>query len=215
MDEAKNGKFVVTDIPHEKYPFLHRIRALRNIGHDVKKGDLGGFVEGEYNLSFEEGDEAWIYDDAIAAGSSVIDQGSQLRDRAIVCDTAYVSQGSVLSGNARAEDQVYIRGADMKENARASGDAMVINSSDTHMRPELAGNCVIFGKVTGGVSIRGKVVVFYPEEVVNASLDRFIVSDEGRTVVRDPSRDELSPHPPKKEDPQPVKPRTKQRGRSR
>ena len=138
MDEAKNDKFVVTDIPHEKYPFLHRIRALRDIGEDIKKGDLGGFVEGEYNLSFEPDDTAWIYDDAIAAGSSVIDQGAQLRDRAIVCDTAYVSQGSVLSGNARAEDQVYIRGADMKENARASGDAMVINSSDTHMRPELA-----------------------------------------------------------------------------
>ena len=82
MGEAKNDKFVVTDIPHEKYPFLHRIRALRDIGGDVKKGDLGGFVEGEYNLSFEEGDEAWIYDDAIAAGSSVIDLGSQLRDRA-------------------------------------------------------------------------------------------------------------------------------------
>ena len=37
----------------EKYPFLHRIRALRDIGSEIKAGDLGGFVESEGNLSFE------------------------------------------------------------------------------------------------------------------------------------------------------------------
>ncbi|WP_139413287.1 hypothetical protein [Bartonella mastomydis] len=31
---------------------LHRIRALRDFG-DVKKGDLGGFIENEDNLSHE------------------------------------------------------------------------------------------------------------------------------------------------------------------
>ena len=46
-----NTKYEITDIAHEKYPFLHRIRALRDIGSEVKAGDLGGFVEGESNLS--------------------------------------------------------------------------------------------------------------------------------------------------------------------
>ena len=40
-----NTKYEITDIAHEKYPFLHRIRALRDIGSEVKAGDLGGFVE--------------------------------------------------------------------------------------------------------------------------------------------------------------------------
>lgn len=44
---------------HEKYPFLHRIRALRDIRPGVRAGDLGGFVESEHNLSFEPGDNAW------------------------------------------------------------------------------------------------------------------------------------------------------------
>ena len=48
-----NTKYEITDIAHEKYPFLHRIRALRDIGSEVKAGDLGGFVECESNLSFE------------------------------------------------------------------------------------------------------------------------------------------------------------------
>ena len=41
----KNDKYEITDIAHKKYPFLHRIKALRDIGNDVKAGDLGGFIE--------------------------------------------------------------------------------------------------------------------------------------------------------------------------
>ena len=43
--ETSNQKYEITDIAHEKYPFLHRIRALRDIRPDIKAGDLGGFVE--------------------------------------------------------------------------------------------------------------------------------------------------------------------------
>ena len=32
-----NTKYEITDIAHEKYPFLHRIRALRDIGSEVKR----------------------------------------------------------------------------------------------------------------------------------------------------------------------------------
>lgn len=75
-----NTKYEITDIAHEKYPFLHRIRALRDIGSEVKAGDLGGFVECESNLSFETGDDAWIFDNAIAAGEGCVDKGSVLRE---------------------------------------------------------------------------------------------------------------------------------------
>ena len=57
-----------------KYPFLHRIRALRDIGKKVKAGELGGFVESERNLSFEVGDDAWIFDDAIACNDAYVDK---------------------------------------------------------------------------------------------------------------------------------------------
>lgn len=41
---------------------LHRIKALRDIGEDVKTGDLGGWIEKESNLS-HDGD-AWVYGNA-------------------------------------------------------------------------------------------------------------------------------------------------------
>ena len=41
---------------------LHRIKALRTIEGIVNKGDLGGLLEAEDNLSI--GGNAWVYGDA-------------------------------------------------------------------------------------------------------------------------------------------------------
>ncbi|MBQ9348072.1 MAG: hypothetical protein IJT94_12175 [Oscillibacter sp.] len=48
-----NEKYEITDYAHPDKPKLHRILALRDIGQDVKAGDLGGYVENEDNLSYE------------------------------------------------------------------------------------------------------------------------------------------------------------------
>ena len=46
---------------------LHRIRALRDFG-DVEKGDLGGFVESEANLSNEG--NCWVSGNARVSGDA-------------------------------------------------------------------------------------------------------------------------------------------------
>lgn len=51
----------------------HRIQALRDIGDDVKRGDLGGYVESEYNLSKD--DESWIYPESFAYGNNICKNG--------------------------------------------------------------------------------------------------------------------------------------------
>ena len=38
-------KYEITSIAHPQYPWLHRIRALRDVREGVRAGDLGGFVE--------------------------------------------------------------------------------------------------------------------------------------------------------------------------
>ena len=53
-----NQKYEITDIVHPQYPWLHRIRALRDVREDVHAGDLGGFVQSEENLS-QEG-QCWV-----------------------------------------------------------------------------------------------------------------------------------------------------------
>lgn len=61
-------KYELTDETMELFGRkLYRIKALRDFG-DVAKGDLGGWIESEANLS-QEG-ECWVYDDAWVLGEA-------------------------------------------------------------------------------------------------------------------------------------------------
>ena len=70
---------------------LHRIRALIDIPeHNVKAGDLGGWIEAERNLS-QKG-AAWVADSA------------RVMDSARVTDTALVMGSAWVTGSARVMD---------------------------------------------------------------------------------------------------------------
>ena len=175
MRTISNQKYEITDIAHEEYPFLHRIRALRDICGEICAGDIGGFVESESNLSAEPGDCAWIFDDAIACGS------------------AYVSKGSVMSGHSRAEDNAYLRGASMTGKALASGNAQIIHDPHTMGTPILSGNCKVYGTVQGDIRITGSAVILPCEEVRNDTRDTFVLSGKSRSVIRSIGRETLKP----------------------
>lgn len=189
----KNEKYEITGIAHEKYPFLHRIRALRDIGDKVKTGDLGGYVESESNLSLESDDDAWIYDHAIAAGYAYVSCDAELHDQAVACGCAYVTQGTKLFGQARAEDESHIRGAVLTGNVRASGRSMVMNDPNLETAPLLEGFSAVYGKVIGNVRLADGAVVFGGEELCNPTTDSWVVSKLSRTVIRDLARDALKP----------------------
>ena len=208
-------KYEITDIAHEKYPFLHSIRALQDIGEKVKAGDLGGFVESENNLSVDE-DTAWIFGDAIAAGNAIVDQEACLYGKAIACGSAYVSQGAEMSGEARAEDFAYVRGSVLCGHARVSGHGMILDSPDTGKAPALSEHCTVYGTVLGDVHIMGDTVVLGNEKLENKSLDTLVVNGQQRSVIRDPSRDELKPcRSPQIEEQHKKKQKEKPKGRDR
>lgn len=91
---------------------LYHLRALKDFG-DVKEGQLGGLVSGEYNLGIW--DDSWIDNTSCATNGSIVRNnaqvinGSILTDRPLIEDNAIVD-GSVLgsqvhlSGNAYVED---------------------------------------------------------------------------------------------------------------
>ena len=60
---------------------LYRIEALKDFC-EIKKGDKGGFIESEDNLSHEG--NAWVTDDACVCGTA------RVTDDACVCGTARV-----------------------------------------------------------------------------------------------------------------------------
>ena len=154
---------------------------------------MGGFVEREENLSFEEDDDAWIFNDAVVAGEAVVNQDAVVRDNAIVCGKACVSCGSVMSGHSRAEDDAYLNGATMMEDATASGNAMILQERRLGGAPVLSGQCRIYGTVRGDIKVGGKAVLFSNQSVENASKDTFILTEKGQDIMRYLSRDFLRP----------------------
>ncbi len=178
-----NQKFEITNIAHSLYPYIHRIVAIRDIGTEVKAGDLGGYVMFEDNLSYTPGDDSWVFGDAIAADLSIVAQNSQLRDHAIACGEAYISHGSVLYGYARAEDKAHIRGSIIAENARVSGTGTVLDLPETGKAPVLAGNSVVYGVVQGDVQMNGNALVFVGEAIRNDTRDKLIINGQNRVII--------------------------------
>lgn len=110
---------------------IYRIQALRDFS-DVKKGDLGGFVESEENLS-QMGD-CWIYDMAQAVDKSRVEGDACLRDCSKMYDSSLIKDKAQLQGCAR-----------MIQYACLADNAVAIDT-------EISG----FADITGDVVIRRK-----------------------------------------------------------
>ena len=129
MRTTSNQKYEITEIPHEKYPFLHRIRALRDVSAEVRAGDLGGFVESESNLSFEP-DNAYIRGAVLSASARASGFSMILNDK----DTMGVP---ILSGHCAVYGKV-------SGDVRLTGSALVISGEE--IRNDTLDTLVISGK---------------------------------------------------------------------
>ena len=79
---------------------LHRIIALRDFG-EVKKGDLGGFIEKESNLAHDW--NCWIYNDAVVRDDAMVYGNAIVYDNAMVYGNAEVYGNAKVCGNAKVE----------------------------------------------------------------------------------------------------------------
>ena len=120
-----------------------RIRALIDFGN-VKKGELGGFIEKEENLSHEN--NAWVYGNAKVYGD------------ARVSGNAEVSGDAWVYGNAKVYGDAKVYGnAEVSGNARVSGDAWVYGNAKVYGDAWVYGNARVSGnaKVYGDAKVYG------------------------------------------------------------
>ena len=101
---------------------LRRIRALKDFG-DVKKGDLGGWVESEDNLS-QEGD-CWVFGNALVFGNACVYEDARVCDDAKVFGNARIANNAQVFGNA-----LVFGNARVSENARVYGDAQIAGDAN-------------------------------------------------------------------------------------
>jgi len=140
---------------------LYRVKALRDFGN-VKKGEVGGYVQSEKNLS-QEGD-CWIYDNA------------KVYDNAYVCGNAKAYDNAVVRGNAEVGGTTWVYGnAEVYGNAKVYGDVWVYDNAKVY------GNACVYGcakvcdnaKVCGFADVCGEAIICC-DAVVKSSPDYLV-----------------------------------------
>lgn len=134
---AKLKKYELIEVsPNEEgneHGLPYRIKSKRNFA-DVRIGDLGGFVESEYNLS-QDGD-CWIYDNSAAFENGSVHGNAKVRTNSSVYEHAKVNDNVLVDGNN------HIHG-----NTILKDDVEVIGNCDLKCK-EVSGSVELNGKVT-------------------------------------------------------------------
>ncbi len=107
---------------------LYRIKALKDFelvtGETVQKGDIGGRVHGEHNLS-QEGN-CWISYYAKAFGDSKVIDNAVLKDYSVARDNSTISGNAVLKDCSRTFDNSTVSGnAVMKDYSKAFDNSTI------------------------------------------------------------------------------------------
>jgi len=118
---------------------LHRIRALKTFeiakGTTVSRGDIGGYVESERNLS-QDG-RAWIFSDAVCCDSA------QISGNAVASGGVVVRDSATVSGDARIRDRVII-----SDDATVSGSVFACDQVEILGTAQVRGSAILCDYVT-------------------------------------------------------------------
>lgn len=137
---------------------LYRIRALANF-NNVRKGDLGGYVESEENLS--SSGWCWLYE------NSKVYENAKVSGNAKIFKHAKIFGNAKVFGNAEIHGCVEVYGdARILEHAKVYGDAEIFGNSKIYGCAEIFDDVEIYGtsdisnnaKIFGRVSINSHVI---------------------------------------------------------
>ena len=109
---------------------LHRIEALKDFGN-VKKGDKGGFVENEKNLSQYR--NCWVYDDAKVYGNAKVIDNATVESSAKIFDNAIISGSATVYGQSKVYGDATVLGNSIVfGNTKVCGDAIVSGNTEIY-----------------------------------------------------------------------------------
>lgn len=162
---------------------VYRVKALQNFGN-VKKEELGGFVESEMNLSQQGNcwvshnavvfgnaalfDDCCVKNDARVYGDAVLFDSVEVKDKArvyenvilrnhvVVSNNAVVRGGCMIYGNAKICDNSQVRGK-----AKVFGDVTIKDSSIIDGHAMLCDEVVVCGnaKISNNLKISGSALI--------------------------------------------------------
>ena len=171
LDRAqKEGKKYIL---HHKEGVLWRIQACKDfinksINIKIRKGDFGGYVESEKNLS-HDGD-CWFFDNA------VVNQQAKVYGKAWVQDNALITDNAQVYGNAWVSDKAVVSGE-----AKVYGNAWVFRRAQVYGNAKVYENAQVLGdaKVFEGAHVYGKAIIGRQALIHgNAKVDYKVVKNQ-------------------------------------
>ena len=124
---------------------LYRIEALKNFS-DIKKGNKGGFIEKEENLSHLG--NAWVYDNAKVFDNAEIFGDAVVRGMAQICDYAKILECTIISDCAQIYGRSHILGhARVYDMVQIYGDSIVKNYAKIYDEATICGYSMIYDHV--------------------------------------------------------------------
>lgn len=168
----KKYEFVKGDTIKVGDNILHRIRAVKCF-NDVSRGDLGGYIQSESNLSHKG--SCWVY------GNACVYENATLMNDAIACNNAEVHGNVKVSFKARVSDN-----AEIKDNVKVFGHSSICNHAIVSGNTTIRDDCTIGDKsiVNGDINIHGHVNISGIAEIKGESLiiGNIIINSNAKVV---------------------------------
>lgn len=137
---------------------LFQIKALKTFGN-VKKNDLGGYIEKMSNLS--QCGDAWVYGDAQVYEDAQVFGDAQVYGNARVYGDAQVYENAWVFGNARVYGNVRV-----SVNAQVSGNTWVFGNV------WVSGNARVYrnAQVSGGAEVSGNACIKNRNDIISVII---------------------------------------------
>jgi carbonic anhydrase/acetyltransferase-like protein (isoleucine patch superfamily) len=149
-------KYKLTDETIIKYGVtLYRIQATKSFAN-VGKGDLGGFIAKEKNLS--QNNDSWVYDNARVSGEAQVYGDARVSGEAWIYGDARVYDNARVYGDAWVSGEARVSGeAQVYGDARVSGDAWVSGEAWVYDNARVSGEAQVYGDawVSGEAQVYG------------------------------------------------------------
>ena len=155
-------------IPSDKEG-LFRIKALKDF-NNVKKGDIGGYIQTENNLSHYG--NCWIYDNAVICDNARVEDNAQVYGDAEVCGDAIVCDNAIVFDYAKVWGNAIVR-----DNARVLVNARVLCNAVIQDNAAVRGEVRIFDNVI----VRDNVIIGGEADICG---DAIISSDRDYIVFK-------------------------------
>ncbi len=161
---------------------VKRIRALKefnppNKAGEVHKGDLGGWIESESNLSHDNmcwvDEEAAVMDDAVVKDNAYVCDNALVYENAVICENGTVSENAMILGNVVVCGDSHISG-----NAAAFG-YLVIKDTVTVMGYTILTNFPKVNAVTDSIPLSANTTSESSRTILSGDL--FICQNTSKT----------------------------------